>query len=83
MINYFWLDRFLSYLLHVHEMRTSPAPYTKDITALLEKQERIYEEWLNGQHNIFERYMKGFEYMFGGMKKKKNGSIKRSIKRSR
>lgn len=64
-------------------MRTSPAPYTKDITALLEKQERIYEEWLNGQHNIFERYMKGFEYMFGGMKKKKNGSIKRSIKRSR
>lgn len=64
-------------------MRISPAPYTKGITALLEKQERIYEEWLNGQHNIFERYMKGFEYMFGGMKKKENGSIKRSIKRSR
>lgn len=70
-------------MLGVHEMRTSPAPYTKGITALLEKQERIYEEWLNGQHNIFERYMKGFEYMFGGMKKKKNGPIKRSIKRSR
>ncbi|MFQ5940471.1 MAG: hypothetical protein ACE5KA_02075 [Nitrososphaerales archaeon] len=64
-------------------MREPPAYYAKKIKDLQENQKKIYEDWLNSQHQIFERYMKEFENMLASLQKQKSQPKKRVKQKKR
>jgi hypothetical protein len=50
-------------------MNGTTSYYAKKIKELQEVQKKIYEDWLNSQHQIFERYMREFQNMLESMSK--------------
>lgn len=62
-------------------MRETPSYYAARIKELQEAQKKIYEDWLDNQHQIFERYMKEFDNLLKSMQKKsRTGRIRKTRK---
>lgn len=70
-------------------MNGTTSYYAKKIRELQEAQKKIYEDWLNSQHQIFERYMREFQNMLESMQKgqrlqsKKKQPMKKKIRRAK
>lgn len=70
-------------------MNGTTSYYAKKIKELQEVQKKIYEDWLNSQHQIFERYMREFQNMLESMSKgqrvqsKRKRPMKKKIRRAK